>query len=304
MLIDFFLLGIPLIWLGVASVIDSKTREVPDWLSYSLVLLGLTIRATYALLTKEFSFLLAGLIALPLAFLLGSFMYYTRQWGGGDSKLLIGLGVFFATTPTILQTKLGGPFLLIFLFNLVMVGALYGTGYMLFLAYKHKTHVFRELYTKNRKLLITLWTLFALGAVLAFFFITDPFLSTTTILTLFGLCLISLLLLLTKIVERTCMHKTIPVHHLREGDWLVNPVIVRGKTLVPAKTIGLEKKDIALLRTARVKNVLIKEGMPFVPAFFIAYICTILFGLLFFPTTVLLPLTAFFSAAVPTFLSY
>ena len=55
-----------------------------------------------------------------------------------------------------------------------------------------------------------------------------------------------------------------------EGDWLAEDVIVHGKTIVKKKT--LHKEDIQKLRDKNISSVTIKEGIPFVPSFLIAYL--------------------------------
>ena len=64
---------------------------------------------------------------------------------------------------------------------------------------------------------------------------------------------------------------------LREGDWLVSDVVVGsrqsavgGRRVIRADWDGLSLEDIELLKNK--KSVLIKEGLPFVPAFLIAFI--------------------------------
>ena len=62
MIIDIILIITGLIGLIIASITDIKTREVPDWLSYSLIIIGLTIRLFYSLAYQEWLFLIQGLI--------------------------------------------------------------------------------------------------------------------------------------------------------------------------------------------------------------------------------------------------
>ena len=79
------------------------------------------------------------------------------------------------------------------------------------------------------------------------------------------------------------MVKSVAVKDLREGDWLVDDVKVvvkeapdlkSGETrekVLKADWDGLSKKDLELLAKVR-KKIKIKEGIPFVPAFLIAFI--------------------------------
>src|SRR3989338_201636 len=81
-----------LLALGWASYTDFKTREVPDWLNFSLVASGIGINLIFSLVFLDFSYIANSLLGFGLFFLLGMLMFYTGQWGGGDSKMLMGLG--------------------------------------------------------------------------------------------------------------------------------------------------------------------------------------------------------------------
>ena len=64
-----------------------------------------------------------------------------------------------------------------------------------------------------------------------------------------------------------------------EGDWLAKDVIVSGEKVRLRRT--LEKKDIItlheLFKKNKLKHIMIKIGIPFVPSFLFAYL-TVLFG--------------------------
>ena len=81
-----------LISLIIASITDIKTREVPDWLNYGLIVFGLGSRLIYSIALSDFSFFLYGLTGFLVFFIIANIMFYSAQWGGGDSKLLMGLG--------------------------------------------------------------------------------------------------------------------------------------------------------------------------------------------------------------------
>ena len=93
------LAAIALIALIIASISDIKTKEIPDYLSYSALALALFIRLIYSLLTGNYILIIYALIAALLAYLIGLLMFYARIWGGGDVKLLIALSVYLPTNP-------------------------------------------------------------------------------------------------------------------------------------------------------------------------------------------------------------
>ena len=87
MIIDIILVIIGLIGLILATLNDIKHKEVPDFISYSLIAIGLSLRLIYLLTYKQYSYFLYALLYGAIFFGLGSIMYYTKQWGGGDTKL-------------------------------------------------------------------------------------------------------------------------------------------------------------------------------------------------------------------------
>jgi hypothetical protein len=70
-------------------------------------------------------------------------------------------------------------------------------------------------------------------------------------------------------LETVSMIRDVSGSELREGDWLVDDVKVKGKT-IKSDWDGLSLEDIKLLKGK--KKVKIKDGLPFVPAFLIAFL--------------------------------
>ena len=82
------------------------------------------------------------------------------------------------------------------------------------------------------------------------------------------------------------MLKYVLPKQLTEGDWIVKEIKIGGKYITGPKDLGIEKKQInkliSLYKKKKVNKILIKEGIPFVPSFFIAYVVTLIFGNLVF----------------------
>jgi hypothetical protein len=81
-----------------------------------------------------------------------------------------------------------------------------------------------------------------------------------------------------KAVELSCMYKRVKPAVLTEGDWIANDVKVKGKRICGPKDLGIEKKQIKQLIKAKVKSVVIKVGIPFVPSFLLAFLLTLWIG--------------------------
>ena len=78
------------------------------------------------------------------------------------------------------------------------------------------------------------------------------------------------------------MLKYVKPQQLTEGDWIAKDVNINGKYLTGPRDLGIEKRKIRklieLYKMGKVKKILIKEGIPFVPSFFVAYVITLLYG--------------------------
>ncbi|MBL7100415.1 MAG: prepilin peptidase [Nanoarchaeota archaeon] len=276
---DIILTAIGLSALVFASVHDIKTREVPDWLSYSLIVSGFGIRLVHSLVFSDFWYLFYGLLGFGVMFAVGLLMYYSKQWGGGDAKLIMGLGVVFASS-----SFDGQNFLVGFWINVLIIGALYGLAWSIYLAVKNWggfVKSFKKVLVKKRRIR-RIALVFSLLVIISLFFVQISYIR-------FALCVAALffisysyLVVFVKAVEDSCMHKWIPVSKLTEGDWVAKPVYVNKKIVCGPKDLGLEKCQINILKKARIKKVFIKEGIPFVPSFLIAVIVTLIFGNIIF----------------------
>jgi len=267
-MIEYFLLTLGFVGLVIASLSDIKTREVPDWLNYSLIASGLGIRLIYSIITSIWQYFLYALLALGIVFVIVSIMYYTKQWGGGDSKLLIALAVLFAYMPE------HNLFFIKLVINILIVGAAYGILYSLYFIIKNTKKVAKEFKKRVRKFhkisFIILIILLIVGL-----FIPDPKIKFLIVTAFLLLLFYQFLSLLMKSVEKACLYKIIPISKLTEGDWITKDIYINKKIIYKKSSPGVEKKQIALLKKYKIKKVPIKEGIPFVPAFLIAFIVTL-----------------------------
>jgi Flp pilus assembly protein protease CpaA len=284
MVIDALLVIVGFAGLIVATFSDIRTREVPDWLNYSLIPAGIGLRLIHSLIFNDWMFLFYGLIGLLSMVALAYFLYYARQWGGGDSKLLMGIGVLFATYPDFMRSYfmpvLNWPFLLIFLFNLLAVGAVYALIWSVFLAIRH-WNKFRQQYVKQFALIAWLRrVVLAIAAAMVFFSFIVPDADYKIVLVSLAMVVFVTfhLMLFARVIESCCMFVALPVAKLTEGDWVMDEVKVRGKHVCGPKDYGITKQQIAKLQKTRVKKVVVKEGIPFVPTFLIAMIVSLVWG--------------------------
>jgi len=192
-------------------------------------------------------------------FFVMNLFYYGRVFAGGDAKLLVSMTAFFMAGSFFGSLVNVG----VFLFFLMLSGSVYGLGYSLVLYSANREKVNREMRWIVKKLglkvlLIVAVFLMLLGFVDLIFLI----LGLLSIL-FFGLYVFA------KGLENVSMVREVLGKELREGDWLVEDIKV-GKRVVKADWDGLSLEDVRLL--GKNKKVLIKEGLPFVPAFLIAFL--------------------------------
>jgi prepilin signal peptidase PulO-like enzyme (type II secretory pathway) len=70
------------------------------------------------------------------------------------------------------------------------------------------------------------------------------------------------------------MIKLVNVKELTLGDWLYKAVKV-GKRVIRPNWEGLNEKELALIQKNYKKKIFVKQGLPFIPAFLIAFIILI-----------------------------
>jgi len=236
------LLTITLVVILIASYTDIKTREVPDWLNYSLIASALGIRGVISLVYLDYHPITYGLIGLAAMFLLALLLFQTGQWGGGDAKLLMGvgaaMGIEFSWPPTIL----------IFLILLVILGAIYGFIWSLSLAII-KWDTFKKTFLdlmskKSYSIARKINLLLAILLVATVFLFSDPVIK---LMILSGVALLFFGFYVwvgAKAVELSCMQKLVSPEKLTEGDWIVKDIKINGKYICGPKDLGIEQKQI------------------------------------------------------------
>lgn len=277
MLFWHFLVIVAFVWVIFATITDLKKREVPDWLNYSLIVIGLGSRGIYSIITKEGSYILWGLVGFAVFFVFANIMYYTRQWGGGDSKLLMGLGAMFGSFEGIFGGYHRLPFLFTLLINIFLAGTLYGIIYALFLGLKNKAKVFKVIKKEGFKGLGIISILILVMFILSLVILEGKIAYLVALLFVFVWVGIFVLYLM-KIIENKVLYKMLDVSKLTEGDWLGRDVVKNKKVICKSDSVGLTKEDIKKLKRNKIEKVYVKEGIPFVPGFLIGFLVSVFFG--------------------------
>ena len=231
-MIEVLLAVLALVYLVVGAITDIKTREVPDWVSYSAIFAGIGIRLLASLANFDWSYIIAGAFGLVGFGIMAYAMFYLGQWGGGDSKLLIGLGALIG-----IDVKWGAgfgasllnSFAVAFLVWVLIAGAVYGTVWIIALAFRNRRQFSanaRKLF-KTRKYKILKYAAFVPALVLvaiALFATTDALFRIPLIGLAIILPLTFYLTVAVSAVEKCCMLKLVKPEQLTEGDWIVKDV--------------------------------------------------------------------------------
>ncbi|MBU0472308.1 MAG: A24 family peptidase [Nanoarchaeota archaeon] len=264
----------------IATITDLKNREVPDWLNYSLLSLGFGSALISWIQTSNYQFMVFSVLGFLAATIIALIFYYAGQWGGGDAKMLMALGALLG-----LELGRGIPTLIILLLNIFIVGAIYGSVFSVVLALKHKKEfkkAFSELLLEKKNLFIRKIVLVIVICCLALFFIIP--INLKVLILGFGAItfFVFYFYIYSKAVEKSSMEKFIPLEKLTEGDWVLETVYVNGKKICSPKSEGIEKEQILKLlelkKYHKKSMIKIKEGIPFLPSFLIAFIVTLLIG--------------------------
>jgi len=256
-----------LLGLAIATWRDLLVREVPDTVSLGLVAVGLLGGAVLAIHASQWMVFFNHLFGFGIGALFGCAMYYGRQWGGGDAKLLMGVGAIIGFLPGQLD-------LIAFLVLLVLCGAIWGVLALLYLALLRHRKVFIPAFTAHLRTPRVHRLRIGLVATAILLLIAAILLPPAQRL-IIGFAMLSLYLLvyswlLLKTAEKTIMIKKYPTNKLTEGDWLAADIVKGKKVLISQSTTGLTIQDIARIKKAGIKLVLVKEGVPFVPGFLLA----------------------------------
>ncbi|MBN1175047.1 prepilin peptidase [Candidatus Woesearchaeota archaeon] len=286
MAVHWIIHAIILIGLGIATVTDIKKREVPDTLNFGLIILGVVIGILGSVFSKSWQPCITSILGLGIGYGVGALMFYTGQWGGGDAKMLMGMGAILGTQWTEIISLFNGtqniPFFFTTIITIFIAGGIYGFAYAIFLIIKNrkefKIEFRRKREEKNmikvRKIVLGATALIVLGMLL----VDDKFLKMAlgiiAVFVFFG----QYLFIISKVVEKVCMIKTVPIRALTEGDWIVEDIIVKGKRICGPKDLGISLEQIEELKKNKIRTIKIKEGIPFIPGFLLGYILMVVFG--------------------------
>jgi hypothetical protein len=199
--------------------------------------------------------------------------YYGRVFAGGDSKLLIALGVVlpFESFWDLFFVTFG------FLFVLFFIGTFYSLIYSFVISVKQRKKFNKEFKIRIKKSKVVFYITLMLIIVL---FITEGIMTNNWmfwVISSICLVLLALLYVFLMAVDR-CMISLRNPARLAEGDWIINSIKV-GNRWIRKSVHGLSLEEIKLLKE-KGRSIYVKDGIPFIPVFLMAFITVVAISIL------------------------
>jgi Flp pilus assembly protein protease CpaA len=317
----------------LATIQDLKTREVPDSLSSGLIVLGFALALVRFAFGDGWGVVVNSALGFGFGYGIGALLYFLRQWGGGDAKLLAGFGAllgFFSSESAIavgfsntglgvaggvvlitgaiaflsrhegrssIVSTLGGGLVLAgvslsirsltfgfsdlflpgYLVLLFLCGALWGVFMLLYLAWRNREAVRIGLRDRIAIYSGLLFGFIVIAAVLVFGLPLSGLLVFLALL----VALSPLVVVISRSFEKTLFVRSVDPSGLVLGDWLAEDVVVDETVVIAKSNPGLSALQIDELRDLwdrkMISQILIKDGIAFVPAFLFAFVIVLVF---------------------------
>lgn len=243
-----------------------KNKNSPFYfLLFLCIIMVFAIALIFYFSNMNFSMSSKSIILLMTLFIVSNLFYYGRVFAGGDAKLLFSMSALFLTSSFI-----GSLFnMSIFIGLLMFSGAFYGLFFSVFLYFKSYKQVNIKMKRVFKQYRIGFFITPCIILLSLFFF--------SKMLLFIGLfsLLFMALFVFAKGLESVSLTKIVSGKELKEGDWLAEDIKLKDN-VIKESWEGLSKNDLKLL--LRKKMVKIKEGIPFVPSFLIAFLIYNFFG--------------------------
>jgi preflagellin peptidase FlaK len=260
--------------MAAASLVDLKTGEIPERISYGFIIIALLVSGIYSVTTSNYSPFITSLATGIGFFAFGFILFLLGQWGGGDVKLVGGVGCAIGFLYSVGYVTDGFfPYYTTYFIDLVCIALPYAMVYGLYLGFRNPetlkefNRYLKDWKTKAVILLSFMPVILALYLgflVLAYFYVLIP--------------VMLFLALYLKSVELTALQEIVPVKNLRLGDVVAEDLIIDGKKIASKRDIeGFEDKTLemikALAKEGKIpENLKIKRGIKFAPVLFFAMV--------------------------------
>lgn len=277
-----FIITIAFVFLFFASIYDLRTGEVPDSVSVGYSGATILLSLVYSLKLASSAILFETLLIGAGYFFIGYIIFRLGQWGGGDVKILAGIGCTLGLLNVLgfgWPNSIFFPYWVTYYVNMATVAAPYVIAYGIILGLKNPNAFERFKKQIVKKQMIAVLILTVVPIIVA----TTLEYKTLTI-AYASIPLFFIFSVYLKCVEHVALKKTINVADLCQGDILAEDVAVENVKKVSGKNIeGITAEDLKLIRDLAKEGkipttIVIRWGIKFVPIFLIALIISTYFG--------------------------
>ncbi len=261
------LIGSLFVMLIIATILDIKQLFIPDYISYTFIVIALFERLIYSLTINDWSMFLWIIPAVIISSGLTYLLYKAGMMGGGDVKIIASASIILAKFPN--ETV---PMFIDYLINLFIAGALYLLPVSIIIG-------LTKIKPTRKESILMIASIITSAITLLFYNNPTTIMASIVLITASSLPFI-------KRIENKVMIREADMNNLMDGDWLINEVKVGREIIKPRKeglTIDEANKIKKWWSEGKLKKKpLIKYGLPYLPAFLIALIITITIGNLLF----------------------
>ncbi|MCX6695128.1 MAG: prepilin peptidase [Candidatus Altiarchaeota archaeon] len=273
---------VSLLLMVLASVSDIKTTEVPDRLSYGLIGFFLVLSLVHSVYSMDYSHAVETIV-LGVAYLgVGLVFFYLGQWGGGDVKILSGVGCAMGYLDSIgylWGNSLILPFYLAYFINMGLVAIPYLVVYTFVWGLREKSFFSEFLRQMRGRTFLILFSLSIVPSIISFYAgvnslaLTYLFIPAFTVLSAY-----------LKVSESVLFRRKIGVNDLKAGDVLAEDLVVGGvKVISKSNMEGLTKEQLEKIKGLYAEGkipgeVTVKFGVIFVPIYLTTFLLTLLVG--------------------------
>lgn len=276
-------ISLTLVFLFLASIFDLRTGEIPDAVSFGLAAALIFASFFVSAIEGDYSFAATPFIWGLLFFAIGYALFELGQWGGGDVKLMGGIGAslgllqalsFPFSNLQIFEDRI--PPLAVYIINMAFISTPYVVAYTMALGFMNPsafTH-FRKSLVRPKRIAALIMSF--LPFCMALFFRQQRIAAVYSLLPLFYTASVYM-----KSVEDKILAKTIPVGELNDWDILVQDIVVDGVRIAKRRNIeGVNPEQVKKIKELALKGLIppkirIRWGVKFAPVLFLAYAATV-----------------------------
>lgn len=275
---------------SVAAVMDLRTTEVPDYVSYAIAAVGLAAHAGMSVQAGDMMPLAWSIGTGVSLFALGWLLYVVGAWGGADAFVMGAIGFALPTLPTGFAPMhvAPWPFALTLLLNILVVGSVYVLVFAIVMGFVRGAPQLLVVDVRQhwKRLGAIVAGAAVLGAAGAYYISTSGGLALQRSLALLGVyvgAMIGLIVLYRylKIVEDEVMVFEKDPEAVEVGDVLAEDVVTEEGELRADRIVGLDEDQLQVVRASD-GPVLVKTGVRFIPTFPIAAVLSLTVGDLMF----------------------